>query len=72
MEFKNLSENEISSLTREEANAVISDNLEMISKLLAQCEAVATTHELEFGFHPVYGMGGWFASGEWNPSSQSC
>lgn len=39
---------------------------------LARAEKIAAEHNLEFSIDPAYGMGGWFTSGEWHPSSQSC
>lgn len=59
-------------LTKEEANKLISDKLETAQKLVTECEELATHHELEFSLDIAYGMGGWFSSGEWDASSQSC
>ena len=59
-------------LTEEQATALIAAKIAAARSLISEAEALATEHELSFGWDLAYGMGGWFESGEWQASSQSC
>jgi hypothetical protein len=59
-------------LTEEEASALIAAKVEAARELISEAEALATEHKLTFSWDLSYGMGGWFESGEWQASSQSC
>lgn len=59
-------------LTEEEAAQLISAKVDAAHALIREAEALATEYKLTFSSDIAYGMGGWFESGEWHPSSQSC
>jgi hypothetical protein len=63
---------ESSSISKEDAQKLISDKIEQAYALIRECEGLATEHGLYFSFDLEYGMGGSFDEGEWHPSSQSC
>jgi hypothetical protein len=63
---------DISKLTEQEATALISAKTTAAYALIKEAEDIAREHSLSFQFDVAYGMGGWFESGEWQPSSQSC
>lgn len=46
----------------------------VISNAIAEAEAHADKHNLEFDIYPAYGMGGRYdgEEGKWYPSSESC
>lgn len=56
----------------ENKQAELNEAVSEFESALARAEKIAAEHNLEFGIEPAYGMGGWFTSGEWNASSQSC
>ena len=66
-------------LSKEEALKIIATKMGQAEALISECEDLADEHDVDFSFHPAYGMGGWYKGekdgyGEegWNPSSQSC
>jgi translation initiation factor 2 alpha subunit (eIF-2alpha) len=63
---------DIKNLSKEKANALLSDNLQKAMDLIRQCENIADIHELNFSMDIEYGMGGWYDEGQWHASSQSC
>jgi hypothetical protein len=63
---------DITQLTEEEAAALMAAKVAAAYELIAEAEKIATEHSLSFSWEIAYGMGGWFESGEWRASSQSC
>ena len=59
-------------MTQKQAQVELDRLTTKAEEMLGEAEGVATEYGLEFSFSPAYGMGGWFESGEWSPSSQSC
>lgn len=60
-------------LSKEEVSKLIAEKLAEVHGILAECAEMADAAGVEFSFDgPTYGMGGWFASGEWQASSHSC
>lgn len=61
------------SLSQQEANALIAEKMAQAEALVAECEQIATDANVSFSCDiGGFGMGGWFESGEWMASSQSC
>jgi hypothetical protein len=63
---------DITQLTEEEATILMAEKVSAAYALIAEAEKIATEHSLSFSWEIAYGMGGWFESGEWRASSQSC
>lgn len=60
-------------MNTQEANAAIAEKLEAANKAIQEAQEIADFHNIGFRFEgPDYGMGGWYESGDWNASSQSC
>lgn len=73
-------------MTKEEARKLIAEKVEAAQKALHEAEKLADQHGIGFGFHPAYGMGGYYQpevdetyGEDWSPSntgwlasSQSC
>lgn len=59
-------------LTQQEAIEKLAELVEIAENALKTAEKFSNEYNLEFGFSPAYGMGGWYESGEWHPSSESC
>ncbi len=60
-------------MVQKAASIKVAALVEEAQKLLAEAEKIATEAGIGFAWDgPGYGMGGWFESGEWNASSQSC
>lgn len=76
----------MTTLTKQEANAKISEHLAAAYASINAAEALAIEHDLTFNFEIAYGMGGYFKGADadqegggygesqngWYPSSQSC
>ena len=62
----------VKTLTKEQANALLSDKLSQAQALINECEKLADEHGLDFSMDLAYGMGGTYEEGAWHPSSQSC
>jgi hypothetical protein len=75
----------MTTLTKEEANAKISEHLAAAYASINEAETLAVEHGLSFSFEVAYGMGGSFSGSEygqpgefgdefdgWYASSQSC
>ena len=59
-------------MTEQQKIEHLSKLVEQANAALREAEQFATDNNLSFRFDPAYGIGGWFESGEWNPSSMSC
>lgn len=53
---------------KEQINALVKQAEELIS----QAEHIADEHGESFDWDIAYGMGGWYSSGQWKASSESC
>lgn len=62
----------MSNMTREEAQRKIDELRETALQAIREAETIADDHGISFDFDVAYGMGGWYGSNEWKPSSQSC
>lgn len=63
----------MSRYTQEEANKLIAQKMKEVEELVAECETIADEANVSFSCDVGgYGMGGWYESGEWQASSQSC
>lgn len=60
-------------MDQQQANAVIAEKMSQAAALISECEAIADEAGVSFSCDlGGYGMGGWYESGEWSASSQSC
>lgn len=59
-------------MTKDEATKQIEDLKKVAYDAIRQAEQIATDNDVRFSFDVAYGMGGWFGSGDWEASSQSC
>lgn len=59
-------------LSKEEANAILSEKVAEVERLLRECEQFADKHKLSISWDLAYGMGGWYEEGEWCSSTSSC
>jgi hypothetical protein len=51
----------------------IARNIAQVERLLAECSRIADEHKIDFKYNgPVAGAGGYYSTGEWNPSSMDC
>jgi hypothetical protein len=58
---------------KREALAKIAALIKTAADAIKEAESIATIAEVDFDWSGCgYGMGGWFASGDWHASSQSC
>lgn len=60
-------------MEKQQANALIAEKMAQAAALVAECEHIADEAGVSFSCDlGGYGMGGWYESGEWSASSQSC
>lgn len=59
-------------IDRREAIRQISELTNQARALIRDAEKIADDSGVEFGWDIAYGMGGWYESGEWHASSESC
>lgn len=58
---------------QKEALAKIAELVKTAEAAISEAETIATAANVEFSWNGCgYGMGGWFQSGDWQASSQSC
>lgn len=62
----------MATMTKEEASKAISSLISEAQAKITEAELLSDEHELGFSWDLSYGMGGWYESGEWQASSQSC
>jgi hypothetical protein len=59
-------------VSRQQAIERISNLTKEARGLIAEACKIADEADVDFSWDLEYGMGGWYSSGEWHASSQSC